>query len=445
MNFLVPVMIWGWIPFNIILFRKFSPQKAILISVIGGVIFLPVVSYDLPMINYDKAVSIAVALLCGIIFSGKINELHFTPTKIDMPIFIWCIVSPFLSILTNGLGPYNAFAATIQTSLMWGVYYMAGRIYFSDKEDLRFINRGIILAGIIYIPLTLFEVRMSPQLSIMIYGFFPHDFLQHLRYGGYRPVVFMTSGLMVSLWMAATYTVSLWLYKSGEVTKISKIPMALIVFMLFIVTILCKSANGWVYLILGTLFYFYHIKFKWKMIFKIIIFIIPIYILFRISGILPVETIIDYLSTIFDAHRIESLSVRLFQEGLFGSRAMESPILGWGWIGRAWPIDLFSGANAVSMIDSLYLVTFSIRGFLGLISLYSILLLGPWRILKTANKSIDAVVLSLIILFYTIDTLLNGLFNPIYILVVGALVSFSEKMKDERVTATDELALREKG
>ena len=439
MKFLVPIMMVGWIPLNVILFRKYIPPKAVLISVIGGVLFLPVASFDLPVIEYDKETAIAISLLFGIILSGRIADLAFKPKLVDIPIILWCIISPFLSVITNDLGLYSAVTAVIQTVFIWGVYYMAGRIYFTDNDALRFITNGIIIGGLIYIPLVLFEVKMSPQLSNIVYGFFPSSFLQQIRYGGFRPVVFMNHGLMVAMWMAVSFTSALWLYGAGKITEIKRIPMSIIVIMLLISIILCKSANGMIYASLGILGYYYYKKFKSNKIFKFLILIIPVYLALRISAILSIETIINFLSKLFDDARIESLSVRLFQEEVFGRRALDSPFLGWGWMNLAWPRDSDTGLNLVRMIDSFYLVVFSVRGILGLISLYAVLLLGPWKILKSKMASIDAIVLSIVLVFFTIDTLVNGMINPVYVLTAGALISVSQHLKFDKPAGSSDL------
>ena len=44
----------------------------------------------------------------------------------------------------------------------------------------------------------LVEVRLSPQINTWIYGFFQHDFIQMMRYGGFRPIVFLPHGLWVA-------------------------------------------------------------------------------------------------------------------------------------------------------------------------------------------------------------------------------------------------------
>lgn len=433
MTILVPVMLIGWIPVNIILFRKFTPQKAILISVIGGILFLPVTGYDIPLIDYKKNVVIAISLLLGIIFSGKITDLAFRLRKIDIPIILWCIISPLLSIVVNSYALKHALYAVVNTSLEWGVYYIVGRIFFSDKDALRLLCRGIIIGGLIYVPLTLFEVKMSPQLSYIFYGFNPISWEQLVRYEGFRPLVFMDHGLMVALWMATAYIVAFWLFRTGEIIRIKNISMALIVFLLLITTILCKCTAAYIYLILGTLGYYYK-KSKSKIIFKIIILSIPGYIILRLTGILPVDTILDNLSEIFNTERMESLATRLYAEEVFTKVAFEMPLFGWGGMDRAWPLDPVSGESTYRIIDSLYLAIFSVRGFLGLISFYAVLLLGPWKMIKSRTESVDAVVLSIVVTIFAIDTVLNAMINPVFVLISGSLISASERFKNDKLT-----------
>jgi hypothetical protein len=53
-------------------------------------------------------------------------------------------------------------------------------------------------------------------LHTWVYGYFPHSFAQQLRYGGYRPVVFMGHGLLVALFAAIALisAVVMWQLKS---------------------------------------------------------------------------------------------------------------------------------------------------------------------------------------------------------------------------------------
>src|SRR5204863_66271 len=62
------------------------------------------------------------------------------------------------------------------------------------------------VGGLIYSVLILWEVRMSPQLHATVYGASPRqaDFAQAIRWGGYRPIVFMPHGLAVALFICNT-------------------------------------------------------------------------------------------------------------------------------------------------------------------------------------------------------------------------------------------------
>ena len=83
---------------------------------------------------------------------------------------------------------------------------------------------------------------MSPQLSNMFYGFFPHSWQQHVREGHFRPIVFMQHGLMVSLWMAVSSVTAFWLWRSEQLKEIKNIPMG-VVFILLSITCLVFQIN----------------------------------------------------------------------------------------------------------------------------------------------------------------------------------------------------------
>ena len=67
---------------------------------------------------------------------------------------------------------------------------------------MRALAAGIVAAGLVYVPFCLFEVKQSPQLHVIVYGYMPHDFGQQVRFGGYRPMVFLGHGLLVAFFMS---------------------------------------------------------------------------------------------------------------------------------------------------------------------------------------------------------------------------------------------------
>lgn len=439
-------MLFGWVPFTIFLFFSCKPHHAVLISIIGGWLFLPHSGYNLPGLpEYNKIMAIALGLVFGGRISGHRRASSFRWEIYDLPMIIWCL-SPIATSVTNQLGFYDGISSSFGEVLQWGVPYLAGRIYFNSTSILRDLCLGIIIGGLLYVPLCLFEIRMSPQLSNIFYGFFPHSFAQHFRYGGWRPIVFMQHGLMVALWMAISSTVAFWLWRSGDIKHLKGIPISIIFMALAITCVLCKSANGWTVLFIGCGIYFLCNRFNSSKPILLLLFSVPIYIGFRLTGIVTAHELETFFANFFDAERVASLGVRLHQEDLFSLRALERPILGWGGYGRSWPVDPNTGEKMTQMIDALWLGCFSTRGFLGLISFVCSMLLGPWLALrygleKKANSGFSTqsiVVLSLVVVFFMIDSLANGMFNPVIVLISGVLVSCHIRQKEKAIEIATE-------
>lgn len=436
MTLLVPVMLFGWIPLTILFFLVMRPRTAVLCSVIGSFLFLPMATYDLPGIPaYSKTTAAALGLILGGLISDQRGEVSFRWRAYDLPMAVWCFISPLASSVVNELGLYDGLSGVVTTFLNWGIFYWAGRKYFNDCLALRDLSIGMIIGGLIYIPLCLFELRMSPQLSNIFYGFFPHIFSQHVRYGGYRPIVFMQHGLMVALWMAQISIVTYWLWRNKIIRHIKGMPIALLALMLIVTAIFCKSVNGWTFLLVGIVCCFYFKMCRSVKLFQWILLLIPIYITLRVIGVLSAETIIEKASLFIDAERLESLSARLMQEDLFSAKAMQQPFFGWGLLSRGWPVSETSRVG-VDVVDALWTLVLSVRGLVGLISVYLAMLLGPWlvyrqyHIVKINGHGyetclVDAVVLSLVVIFFMIDALMNGMVSPVYILCSGALVSYT--------------------
>lgn len=429
---LVPLMMFGWLPLSVFWFLRGRPHRAVLFCVIGGWLFLPMIEFTIPGLpDYTKNVAIALGLLIGGYISGNRQSADFCWTVYDLPLIFWCL-SPVFTSLSNGLGVYDGLSGLLEHFVVWACPYLAGRIYFNSENKIRELCIGMLIGGVLYLFLCLYEIRMSPQLSNIFYGFFPHSFLQHIRYGGFRPIVFLQHGLMVSLWMAITTIVAFWLWRSGEIKKIFGIPIFVIVFLMISTTILCKSANGWLTLVIGISFYYVWRYLKTPFPLLVFLIAIPVYVFLRASNIVSVQEVVAPFSGVFDPERVGSLELRLFQEDLFCVKALQRPVFGWAGYGRGWPVDPGTGEKMIRMIDSLWLIVFSSKGFFGIYSMLAMMLVGPWKVLrlggvklaKSETNGVVPVVLSFVVILFLIDSLVNGMVNPIYITTSGALVSF---------------------
>jgi hypothetical protein len=424
----------AWFPLVLLLFNQFQPRTAIIISFIGGILFLPQsAGFKLPMIpDYTGDIATCYGIILGIFLFDFKRLSRFKAGWVDLPMSIWCIC-PAFSSLSNDLGVYDALTETFEQTAKWGFPYFIGRLYLSNLAGLKELAIAIVKGGLIYIPFCLWEARMSPQLHYTIYGYYAHSsgISQAMRDGGWRPMVFMEHGLVVALWMMTAALVALWLWKANTLETIWDIPFVWAVVALIIATIIIKSAGAYLYLTYGAIVL---AGVKWKRLrlpLLLLILGIILYLVLAATGIFKGDEIVSWAANLFNPDRADSLAFRFKNEMLLGAKAREKLIFGWGGWGRSriieenWEGELVD----ITVTDSLWIISFGINGLVGLISLTASMLLPvicfgwfsypvkTWFNSKVAPAAVFSVVLSL----YMLNCLVNGHYVPIYPMISGGL------------------------
>lgn len=448
----------SWIPIVLYLFIRLPAQRAVVVSFITAWLFLPEAAFPMPGVPDLSKVSATCygILLATIIFdAGRFSSLKLS--WLDLPMLTWCLV-PIPSSITNGLGLYDGLSSTLNQVLTWGVPYFLGRIYLGDLIGLRQLAIGIFTGGLIYVPLCLFEIRLSPQLHNIVYGYHAHDdFTQTMRYGGYRPNVFMQHGLAVGAWMMAATLVGIWLWKTGVIKKMWGIPINLLVPVLFVTFILCKSTGAWALLAIGVAILFICKQFRTALP----VFLLTVFVLFYISiGVNGVfhssqykQEFVTFLAEVTNEERAQSMEFRFDNELVLAKHARKRIMFGWAGWGRHIvlqdPTDIWS-KNAVP--DSLWINAFGTRGIVGVFSVFLSMLLPILSLFwmrypasSWSNRQVaPAAVLGIIIVLYVVDCLMNAMVNPIYILACGGIagVAMKEIRTSKRTTTGSLLAKR---
>jgi hypothetical protein len=438
MSLLVPIMMFGWIPIVIGLFSKLPPRKAVISSFLFAWLFLPMAEYPLPGLpNYTKMSAACWGVFIGAAIFDNKRILSFRPRLIDLPIIIW-FLCPLASSLANNLGFYDGVATCLTQIVTWGFPYIIGRLYFSDLEGLKEFGVGIFIGGLIYMPFCLYEIRMSPQLHHIFYGFTQNSFNQTFRYGGYRPMVFMEHGLMVGMWMISASFIGVCLWVSGTLKKLFKIPMPWLVMPLFATSILCRSTGAIVLLLIGLCILYFIIKFKMKILIICLLLFPIIYLSVRSTGYWDGDNLAHYLYDNFNQDRALSLYARFSNENMLAEKALKKPVLGWGGWGRSRVYD--EKGKDISVTDSLWIIVFGEHGFLGIFSLTVSILLPIVILLRTYHirdwfipKLAGASALSILLGLYMIDNLLNAMINPIFMVAAGGIISLvKEPLSDDK-------------
>lgn len=433
----VPAVMFGWVPLVLFLFVQFPSRRAIIIAFVTGWLFLPEAYLPLPGLpDYSKISATSYLILVAALFWDIERLKSFRLSLIDLPMVAWCL-GAIMTSLTGGLGLYDGVAAAMEECVTWGLPYFLGRVYLNSLGALRYLSMGIFLGGLIYAPLCIFEARMSPQLHRMLYGAHAHsDFAQTIRYSGFRPTVFMRHGLAVGAWMMAASLVGVWLWRTGVVTHIFNIHMRWLVMAVVFAFVLTKSTGAYALFIMGLGLLFVSTEFASSL--PVLALALGVFIYLYINAGTEsyfTDQLIQALSNVFSPERIQSLEYRFDNEELLVDHARSRVMWGWGGWDRSTVPHPETGKRVVQ--DSLWIIAYGMRGAIGLISLFSALLLplvafclrypaSLWR-----RKDIAPVaVLVVVVMLYVVDCLLNAMINPIYILSCGGIAGVAIQPPD---------------
>lgn len=431
MSWTVEAALYGWIPIVAILFASMPPARAVLASYVLGWLFLPMAQLEVLGFDWSKATAVPLVVFLAVAAFDGARLARFRFQAVDLPVVVLC-AAPLFSSLANGLGWYDGVTAVTYQTIAWGLPYVTGRLYFATPEGTKKLAIAVLAGGLLYAPLCLWEIRMSPQLHAIVYGYHQHAWDQTLRSGGFRPMVFLQHGLMLGLWMCAASIAGFALWRSGAVKRVWGLPLAWAVPGLIVVTVLCKSFGAIVLMLLGiaALLAMRHVRTALPML--VLVAIPPAYVVVRAIGGWTGEEMVA-LTREVSADRASSLDYRIESEERLRAKAAERPVFGWGGWGRSLtrrstdPYD----RNPVT-IDSLWILVYGKNGVVGLASLLLVFLVPIvhlWRRCPPQRWAHPLAAapwgLALVLSLFALDSMVNAMLNPVYVLVAGALAGFA--------------------
>lgn len=442
------LVLYSWPVAVYVLFRVLPKDWAIATAMLGGYLLLPTrAGLDLPVVpaitkDAIPILSVGLMLLSGV--GGAVAARKDAARKDAdgrAKGWLWFAVlaglllgvSPLLTVLSNseplvfgptvlpGMRPYDLGAVIAVTGVMVLPYFVARR-HFTTAESHVTLLKVVVLGMLAYSLPTLFEVRMSPQLNIMFYGFFPHDFIQHIRAGGYRPLVFLQHGLWLAILFATAIiaAVALWRQRLADGVRAQQWLFAAI--FLLLVLFACRSLGAFALtililpavLLLGT---------RGQLIVAgLVAGAVLVYPMLRSSGVIPVDSIVG-ISASVSAERAASLQFRLDNEDQLLARAAEKPLTGWGTWGRNQIYDPDTG-ESVSVTDGAWVILIGQFGWLGYIAQFGLLTL-PIMMLALRRRTVAVgpatAGLALMLAVNLLDLIPNATLTPITWLIAGAL------------------------
>ncbi len=194
----------------------------------AGWLFLPHVMIDLPGLTVDKIACVTIVTAFAAAMLPCSSRASIRLTVLDIP--LWTFLSSIcLSSISNGLGSYDGVATALKFFISFGVPWYVGKAVFSNSENRNVLIRTSIFAGLVYVPFCLFEMKMAPTLHTTIYGYGARGTrgenlgMTALRFGLWRPSVFMTYGLQTALMMGVLSVFAFWMTRTSRAAIFSGI------------------------------------------------------------------------------------------------------------------------------------------------------------------------------------------------------------------------------
>jgi hypothetical protein len=442
-----------WMPFSIAVFAYAKPHRAVAFLLIFSTLFLPELEYFniklLPDMS-KKTIACAWAFFPALLWC-KSQLKQVTLGKLPWFLLALLVLVDMGRALTNmdpifvaGRQVAPIFAHTALTFIMEDfllvfVPFFLGAALFKERETLRDFMRIFATAGVIYAPFILVELRFSPQFHYWVYGFHQHSWLQVMRDGAFRPMVFMHHGLAAALFMGTCGVLAFGLAKARErILKIGALPIAI---MLTVLVALSHSLGALILVAaLGPVVFLTSPKTQLRVA-ALLGALVMLYPMLRAYDLFPTNKLLEIARSISE-DRAGSLEFRFNNEDGALHRAFERPIFGWGGFDRIFVFDAESG-DELTTFDGAWLITYCSSGVTGFVARFGLLTWPVWlayrRIRRVAVKSDQALIAGLAVAtaMVSVDLLPNGMFTYFPHLFAGVLLGAVRQMtrRDANVPA----------
>jgi hypothetical protein len=448
-NFFADFMLLAWMPLCLLFFRLFKPITATTMGLLGTILVLPshyaVHFHGIPEI--DREVSGAFGVTLGFLLFVPQSRLARPRIGWDTAVLAVLASSSFFSAvmnpdaLTYGGVTIPALTATgsLGLVLVRGLtvvvpFYLATRL-IRNHQDVLEILKTTVGFGLAYVPLLLWEWKMSPQLHANVYGYFPHDFQEHIRAGRFRPVVFTGSGLECGLFMASAMVSAVGLHLAR--VRVLGLPTILTLVILFVGVAVCLSLAPILYATTVPLLLLATPRPIQVRVGTVIAAIVLLYPLLRSQDLFPTRALVS-TSEYVSGDRASSLQFRFDNEDALLAKAAERPVFGWGGWGRNKVYDPETSQDT-SVTDGAWIIELGQFGLLGFLSSF-LLLLVPIVLVFRRSALLQAgapraivMCLTFVLLVRTVDQIPNGFTTPYTPFLAGALMPFTRLRKPARV------------
>ena len=310
--------------------------------------------------------------------------------------------------------------------------------------------KALVLGVLWYTIPMLIELRLSPQMNVWVYGFFQHDFIQTVRYGGYRPIVFLQHPLWVAVMVMTAFLAAIALARNHRTRR-----NILIALYLGAIMVLCKSAGALLQSLMAAPLVLLARPRQMVLGAAVVASIAFAYPTLRTTSWMPLQGIVNLAMSI-SPERGRSLEFRMMNEQQLVERAMERPTFGWGNWGRSLFYDPYDGRMS-AVPDGQWVIWVGARGVFGYLAYFLLLLTPIFALLRAMPRGrklphnselVMLGTLSLMLAMNLLDLIPNATLTPLTWLTAGVLLGNANRLRqgvsDARISTETDTGLPKK-
>src|SRR5215469_3781188 len=259
MSWFAALVLLSWPAVSLWMYRTQPLNRAAVCTILGGQFLLPTgtlakLAPGIPQLDKTFIPNLAALLGCALFARQRVR--FFSRIGLAEVLIFMLIGGPFITAMLNGdiaftgriplpaLTWYDA-ASTLENEFAMLLPFFIGRQFLRDAVDIEEILRILVIAELLYSIPTLMETRLSPQLHNWVYGYSAGNFLQQMRNGGYRPMVFIGHGLLNAFYLMTAVIAAAALWRTR--TRVTPASPSFVAVYLGVVLALCHSFGALVY------------------------------------------------------------------------------------------------------------------------------------------------------------------------------------------------------
>jgi hypothetical protein len=347
----------AWMLLSALLLLDRNRARGFSIAVVGGLMLLPsgqgITIVGLP--DLDKGNVASLGLLLGTLAFHPARIFQFRPRASDA-LLLALVCLAVVTAMSNGYRLYDGLSLARGQLFAFVLPIFLARIHLDSPKALLTFLAALVVAAVAYLPLEVWEFRMSPQLHRQTYGFHPHSFITFVRGSLFRPVVYFNQPLTLGRFNAFLAFLAL-LPLRPYLTR--RFPYGQYYFLAPLLALLLSRSWG-PYMMFALLCGLYYVARRALWVPYLVPAAAGVWLILVFAGVQPLYGVVDSIAKL-NPQRADSLRYRLDALDEYRVAILEKPGVGWGGWGNA---------RTRRATDSAFLINGLSRGLTGALMLY---------------------------------------------------------------------------